>query len=921
MRPLKLTIAGFGPYAGIQQLDFSSLGRSGLYLISGDTGAGKTTIFDAITFALFGAASGDSRTADMLRSKYAKAEDPTFVELTFSYHDKEYTVRRNPGYERPKSRGTGTTKQIANAQFTYPDGRVITTLTEVDRAVREVIGLTREQFSQVCMISQGEFRKLLQADTKERQRIFRDIFGTGLYVTLQEELKIKANEIRAQRDQAGASVRQYIEGIVCHEDSLHALEVKKARNGELPIDEVQTLLNSLLQEDTAQQEAQEQAAGQIDANLEELVSQLTKAKACLTAKAALEHKLQEESEKSASLEQLSAQLAAAQATLPEQERLGRQVTELELLLPSYDELDAKVKDHVMKDGALACTAEELETEQQRHSALSEELNALKEERQALESTSAEREKLQRQKQSLAERCEKFQALISSFDKLERAQAILEELQRAYLTAEAASSQLLQEYDRKSKAFLKEQAGIIASTLTVGAPCPVCGSVEHPHLASVSKAAPTEAEVQKAKQDYEEAQKKTEAASGKASTQRGVISAAVEVLSKDSADLLGETPFEEIPAASSRQIELLTTQIQEIDAQIAFAVEREARKAAIDQLIPQRERALTECETTLSRARERSAALSSALAELDRQIDALRSKLSFPNKAAAAAQKSALSGQLEALKSTLRQTEAAHSLCREELTAIHAAIEQLRAQASELPSLDLQALNEQKDALTAQRAAFTAALKEIHTRLTRNTSAQQSIASKVQEMSNLETRYTWVKALSDTANGDLSGKDKIMLEAYVQTAYFDHILERANLRLRKMSGGQYDLERRKAAANQRDKSGLELDIIDHINTTRRSVNTLSGGEAFLASLALALGLSDEVQMSTGIQLDTLFIDEGFGSLDSEALNKAYLTLAGLTEGSRLVGIISHVDSLKEKIDNQIVVKKERSGSSSAVIVIP
>ena len=697
--------------------------------------------------------------------------------------------------------------------------------------------------------------------------------------------------------------------------------MKKARNGELPIDEVQTLLNSLLQEDTAQQEAQEQAAGQIDANLEELVSQLTKAKACLTAKAALEHKLQEESEKSASLEQLSAQLAAAQATLPEQERLGRQVTELELLLPSYDELDAKVKDHVMKDGALACTAEELETEQQRHSALSEELNALKEERQALESTSAEREKLQRQKQSLAERCEKFQALISSFDKLERAQAILEELQRAYLTAEAASSQLLQEYDRKSKAFLKEQAGIIASTLTVGAPCPVCGSVEHPHLASVSKAAPTEAEVQKAKQDYEEAQKKTEAASGKASTQRGVISAAAEVLSKDSADLLGETPFEEIPAASSRHIELLTTQIQEIDAQIAFAVEREARKAAIDQLIPQRERALTECETTLSRARERSAALSSALAELDRQIDALRSKLSFPNKAAAAAQKSALSGQLEALKSTLRQIEAAHSLCREELTAIHAAIEQLRAQASELPSLDLQALNEQKDALTAQRAAFTAALKEIHTRLTRNTSAQQSIASKVQEMSNLETRYTWVKALSDTANGDLSGKDKIMLEAYVQTAYFDHILERANLRLRKMSGGQYDLERRKAAANQRDKSGLELDIIDHINTTRRSVNTLSGGEAFLASLALALGLSDEVQMSTGIQLDTLFIDEGFGSLDSEALNKAYLTLAGLTEGSRLVGIISHVDSLKEKIDNQIVVKKERSGSSSAVIVIP
>ncbi|MBR2895437.1 MAG: SMC family ATPase, partial [Oscillospiraceae bacterium] len=219
-----------------------------------------------------------------------------------------------------------------------------------------------------------------------------------------------------------------------------------------------------------------------------------------------------------------------------------------------------------------------------------------------------------------------------------------------------------------------------------------------------------------------------------------------------------------------------------------------------------------------------------------------------------------------------------------------------------------------------KAAIDNALKNIHTRVRVNTTAQKNISSKVQEATELESKYIWMKALSDTANGTISNKEKIMLETYIQTTYFDRILERANLRLRKMSGGQYDLERRQIAGNKRSQSGLDLDIIDHINTTRRSVNTLSGGEAFLASLALALGLSDEVQMSTGIHLDTLFVDEGFGSLDTEALSKAYYTLASLTEGNRLVGIISHVTELKERIDKQIVVKKDRSGSSQAVIVV-
>ena len=255
-----------------------------------------------------------------------------------------------------------------------------------------------------------------------------------------------------------------------------------------------------------------------------------------------------------------------------------------------------------------------------------------------------------------------------------------------------------------------------------------------------------------------------------------------------------------------------------------------------------------------------------------------------------------------------------------MAAIRATIEQLRKQLSDGTEADVAELTAAKKSLSGGKSVITAKQKVVHTRITTNETARKNISKKSDEMAALEEQYAWMNTLSETANGTLPGKEKIMLETYIQTTYFDRILERANIRLRKMSGGQYDLKRRRTASSIRGQSGLELDIVDHINTTERSVNTLSGGEAFLASLALALGLSDEVQMSTGIRLDTLFVDEGFGSLDSEALSKAYNTLAGLTEGNRLVGIISHVAELKERIDRQIVVTKDRSGGSRAAIVV-
>lgn len=920
MRPLKLTIAGFGPYAGVQELNFEDLGKSGLYLITGDTGAGKTTIFDAITFALFGEASGENRQPGMLRSKYAKAEDPTFVELVFAYDGKEYTVRRNPEYERAKARGTGTTKQSADAQLTYPDGHVVTKLKDVDKAIREIIGLTREQFAQVAMISQGDFRKLLQADTKERQKIFRDIFGTGLFVTLQNQLKEKTMDVWKQKDLASRSIQQYVGGMVCDGDSTISVDVKKAKAGELPISDVMALFDKLLREDREVEIRLDTQLAETESELEQINAQLTQAESYAAAKKSLEENEKTETEQAAALEAAQAAWDAAQATVPEQEELAKSITEIDLLLPSYDELKSKTDALNSAQKKIADAKAKEQSAADSKSVLAVEITALKSEQAALADAAAEKEKFTADRQKLTDRKSKLQALIDSLAGLDTQRQTLADKQAEFLSVDAESTRLLQEYEAKNRAFLSEQAGIIASTLTEGAACPVCGSAVHPHLATLSENAPTEAEVKKAKKAYDTAQKATEKASLAAGKQQAVVNTLETALLKEIDALLPGTELEAALTVVAAQADDLSSQIKALTKQITDAEAKITRKQALDSLIPKKEKAISEAESKLSTAKEQIAAYSASAAELEKHIASLREKLTYPDKASAEAQRKALQGKLEKLKNALNSVETALGQGKENLAATKATIQQLRRQLERSVGADAEALRNQKNSLSEQKTAITTAQKAVHTRITTNESARKNIAKKQAEVEVLESRHTWIKALADTANGNLTGKDKIMLETYIQTTYFDRILERANIRLRKMSGGQYDLKRRRTAANRQSQSGLELDIVDHINTTERSVNTLSGGEAFLASLALALGLSDEVQMSTGIRLDTLFVDEGFGSLDSEALSKAYATLAGLTEGNRLVGIISHVAELKERIDRQIVVTKLKSGGSSAEIVI-
>ena len=918
MRPLKLTVAGFGPYAGVQELDFENLGKRGLYLITGDTGAGKTTIFDAITFALFGEASGESREPGMLRSKYAAPQDPTFVELAFVYDGKRYHVRRNPEYERAKARGTGTTKQAADACLTLPDGRVVTKLKDVDKTIREILGLSREQFSQVAMISQGDFRKLLQADTKERQKIFRDIFGTGHYVTLQNQLKDAASELRDLRDQAQRSIRQYTGGMVCGEDSPHGPDVKRAKDGELPVGEVMVLFEELLAEDRSLRKDLDAQLAAAETQLETVNARLTQALALAAARKALAEREREELSQKAALEATEKKLAVAKETQPEQDALARQITQIELLLPAYGEMDAMTGalDQARRKLAAARTAETAALENRE--ALTAEIAALKQRRESWAGAAAEKEKLTAARQQRCDRAAKLQGLLRSLASLGEERRKLSVLQRDFLTADGEAAAMARNYESMNRAFLREQAGIIAAGLTEGMACPVCGSMDHPRLAALSENAPTEAEVKKAGKNYEAARKEAEKLSLAAGKQQAVVATTEAALREEIEDLLPGISLEKAGDAAGSQRTELAGEITVLDGKIQEAGRQTAGKAKLDILIPQKERMLTEAETRVSAARAQIAAQNASLEELTKQMEALKEKLTFPDKAAAEGQRRALALRLQSLKKALADGERELNGCKEALAATRAAIGELCRQLEKAPQGDMAELTGQKNELVDRKGAILARQKAVHTRLTTNATAAAGVAKKHSQVEDLESRYAWVKALADTAGGNLAGKEKIMLETYIQTTYFDRILDRANIRLGKMSGGQYDLVRRRTAASMRGQSGLELDIVDHVNGTQRSVNTLSGGESFLASLALALGLSDEVQMSTGIRLDTLFVDEGFGSLDSEALTKAYATLAGLTEGNRLVGIISHVAELKERIDKQIVVTKLRSGGSTARI---
>ena len=920
MRPLKLTLSAFGPYAGKTDFDFDKLGTGGLYLITGDTGAGKTTIFDAITYALYGDPSGNNREVSMFRSKYADLETPTFVKLTFKYKDNEYVVKRNPEYERASQRGSGVTKQTAGVELTLPDEKVLTKTKEVDTAIKNIMGIDKNQFCQIAMIAQGDFLKLLLAPTKERIEIFRHIFKTKLYSDLQNKLKQEASSLDNSCLQIRQSITQYIAGINCDESSLHCLQVSKAKNNELPIDECISLLENLLAEDSQSEEKTAEKILSIEKQADKIKLNIQQGESISRAKVLLE-------QTRALLEKLSSEKITLAAALDEEnkksieiEKLTKDSATISAQLPEYDELS-------QKQTALAKNISLIEQNNLTLNNAKADIDTLKSQIESLNAESKTLEKCGEQKiilenniLSLNDRLSKLQQLLYSMETLKKNHEEHKKAVQIYKEKQANVDSLDASYKEGHKLYLDAQAGILAENLKENMPCPVCGSLSHPKKASKPVDVPTKDELDALQNRLSAANKEVEHASQTAGKIKGIIDEKMESTLTSIKELLGDINMNSATDIAKENISELQAKIKSIDSEIKQLSKNISRKDSIEKILPQSTKRLEELQDSINNISNTVTTYTSENKAIEERIAGLKSKLLFSSKLEADTKIKSNNDTVLKIQKAIELATKRLNECKEKLASATATKTELSKQLDGKEEINLENEKNKLYELESNIKTLRTYKEEIHSRIVNNQSNYKNINLKSDELIEAEKQYAVVKSLSDTANGNITGKDKIMLETYIQMHYFDRIISRANARLVIMTGGQYDLVRRKEAASKMGQSGLDLDVIDHYNGTERSVKSLSGGESFKASLALALGLSDEIQSSAGgIQLDTMFIDEGFGSLDEDSLSQAMNALASLASSNKLIGIISHVGELKQKIDKQIIVKKDKTGGSRAEII--
>ncbi|MFR3824999.1 MULTISPECIES: AAA family ATPase [Hungatella] len=749
MKPTSLVLSGWGPYRGMEQADFETM-QQGLFLVSGPTGSGKTTIFDGITFALYGEVSGSIREKDSLRSDFADASTPTFVTLNFTHRGKQYRVTRNPKYDRPKLKGEGMTTEPEGGELYEGETLLASGSSQVTERVTGLLGLDYRQFRQISMIAQGEFQQLLVSSSKERTQIFRDIFQTRIYDTMTALLSARVKALNGRIDEVKHRADEITGTFRIENGDWEELKSKKNRN-------YRKILDFIEQEDDRLESRERELAsrlGELDRSYKEQVRAIEELRSGNQAVRKYENdrktleKLEEERD---SLKEQKRELAKAYGRIPVR-------------------------------------------------------------RERLEGKKSELRVLEEQKKGLAS----WQAACRQ----------LTERQETYLKLDGEAKEKKRIYEYQDDCFKKAAAGIIARDLTEGIPCPVCGSTVHPAPASMEGEVPDEKEIRRLKADYEAASEKASAAAGAAAALVGAVKNMEENLGVMDLSDGGEKALLEI----GEKLKLLEEETKQEEKEI-----RDCEKEYQD------------CSVKLEK------------------------------------QKAAYS-QLKASIRVPKPTELV------DLSGFEAAL--------------LECERDRKQ--TAKEKERTGAA------LALNRQSLSTLKGHLEVKEKLETEYGVVRELERAAGG-YNGRN-LVFEQYVLSVYFEDILRAANRRLLKMSGERYELHRLERARDRRSRESMEMEVLDQYTGKRRSVKSLSGGEAFNAALALALGTSDVIQSyAGGIQVEALFVDEGFGSLDAEALEQAVAILTSLSGGSSMVGIISHVEELKEQIGSHILVEKTNQGS--------
>lgn len=924
MKPLKLTMSAFGSYAGKNVIDFTGQ-QQGIFLITGDTGAGKTTIFDAITYALYNQTSGGERNGNMMRSQYAQPETETYVELEFLYRGQTYRVCRNPDYKITKTLKNGKIREQKvphSVELTLPDGTVFPEKKNAtDAKIIEILGLTADQFSQIVMIAQGDFLKLLYTKSDERKMIFSKLFRTDIYWKIQENLRRKSMEMDERIQENDRAFEQEKSRIILLPES-----------EELPLDELVERLRERLKDALKEQNLRR-------ANVEELNKKITKYEEINKLFRSLEKIRQtgkeleaRQAESKERRQQIENALKADKVLVAEQQNL-RQQQEVEQSAQAIAKMTETLANNQEMFETLKTQQQEAEAKQKREAAdIQKKMLALEQSfpsYEALQNARSEEQQAKKVWEDLEKTSEesfhKKEAGIAALKEQQKQQEqVVEQTKKNWEQTSLSASESAKHYEHMYEAFLKEQAGILAENLSAGCPCPVCGSTVHPDPAKLSDHAVTELEVEQAKKTRAAAEEKRDLAYAAFEAEKTEKQKLAQAVEKEEADfVLAQTIAKQQRKEAEQNYVSLQKIAEQIREKLVYPSFAEAKKqyAAM-------QKALAAAEQEIERKRQKVSELAEAmntlkgqkLAEEENQKTAKKLAAKTEKEYAKLLEKSGFVSE-ETYHLAILPERSRSKLEREEKEYESQCLRQqseqklLEKQVSGKTYTDTTELNEQ---LKAEKQALKEAEKtymELHTAYENDRSVLQNCAVYLEKGKKLESEDQVIKSLSKTANGRLSGSAKIDFETYIQRQYFKQIIHEANKRLLTMSNHQFILKlKEEANTGRKTNEGLDLSVYSLVTDSERDVKTLSGGESFLAALAMALGLSDIVERSAGaIHPDMMFIDEGFGSLDAQSRQQAIEVLGELAGDSRMVGIISHVTELKEQIDHKLVVSRTDKGS--------
>lgn len=1045
MRPIKLTMSAFGPYAGEETVDFTLLGESGLFLIAGDTGAGKTTVFDAISFALYGVATGEDRSeAGHYRSDYASESTDTFVDFTFEHAGKQYRIRRYPSYERVKKKGKGTTNVYGKADFWRGDDTPVSGTRAVNQAVLDLLHIDFRQFKQICMIAQGEFRKVLNADPQERTKILQQIFMTQSYRRMGEILKDRISESKRELEDTQRSLIQYFGGTECGPESAHADRVEELKGEPVSAgwcDEILHLLAELEKEDAAltadlmKEETQKSGeVGQLQKEYalaqqgNQLLARLSDARkkqeGLLLRKPAVdmerkkldravtasrqvrpaydayrqeEERYQKTQTRSAKArEKLTVKTAGAEkAQAAAQKALSREEEASGLRIKAAD-MRQKEPQYEARDKIRAAFAADTQEKEQLEQAISDAGKQIERLGRTLETAQERRAQLIGSGEKLAKEEARFQSLQQEekacrviceedLPALEAQRTKLKRAQTAYTKAQNTFQSAEKERREAELALDNCRAGILAADLAEGEPCPVCGSTHHPYPAQLPDHTVTEAQLDELRKAEEKARAAKDRARDKASGLKASCDSADENLQKRIAEELERVQGLGLAAKSVQEApELLSASAGEAQEIIRVLKEQSEELTGLEKKMRRDTEKQKQLRGDLNQYQAGLRDITGRVSAGEAQLQAMAS-LHYETLEQAQAAREKLERQAQKIHDQIEKMRALAQKKEQEKSAAQADVKTLGAQEStQLKKRDVvrnvfqkaltdyrfeseeeflqycmtekkisamqKKIRDYEDAVktgdaalkTLEKSAENVTLKdlsEMNVRLkteqnvlreirNRMSAAQQrqsnnqKIVKQVEKQADKnrsQQEYLGVlSGLGDLVNGKINGRAKTTLEQYVQLSGFDSIVTAANKRLLPMSEGQYELCRHVMPADAKDRNALGLDILDNFTGKRRPVGTLSGGESFMASLSLALGLSDRITSGAGgIRIDTLFIDEGFGTLDEKTLEDALDMLTSLSTGGRLIGIISHREELRERIGKKILVTKTKRGSGIEV----